>query len=438
MKAKKLIIGLVAVIALLITIAGAMAAVEPTATYTPLGDPAPINQTQTISFSALVANPDAMMLDYQWYVDDVLDVVSVHNDESATSYTSSFTFDAVGKSLGSHSVTVVVTGGAAPLTKTWDVIVQEATPTSLLSITSVKVNGKSTGKLSLSDLNDIKVEVSNDHTKKMKEIVVEVRILDVDGDDLEEESDEFDLSNGKEDDVTLEFDLSNEEVDEDEYTVEVEVTGEDIDGTDFSDLETLTVEVDREKDDITITKAVLEDSQVVCSAQTLQTSLDVKIKNIGENEQDNVKITVKNTELGLNLQRTAIDLDDYAGSDNDYEATFALNLEEAVTGAYTVDVAVYSEDGDLMDTKEVELQVECAANDKPSQEDQQEEQYADKELAAELQKKIDEYKAMQESQAASQGDFRQSDSYVLLLGVLVAMMFFAAVLSATYMLVKRK
>src|SRR3989344_3474526 len=424
MKSKKLIIGLVAVIALLITIAGAMAAVEPTATYTPLGDPAPINQTQTISFSALVANPDAMMLDYQWYVDDVLDVVSVHNDESATSYTSSFTFDAVGKSLGSHSVTVVVTGGAAP--------------TSLLSITSVKVNGKSTGKLSLSDLNDIKVEVSNDHTKKMKEIVVEVRILDVDGDDLEEESDEFDLSNGKEDDVTLEFDLSNEEVDEDEYTVEVEVTGEDIDGTDFSDLETLTVEVDREKDDITITKAVLEDSQVVCSAQTLQTSLDVKIKNIGENEQDNVKITVKNTELGLNLQRTAIDLDDYAGSDNDYEATFALNLEEAVTGAYTVDVAVYSEDGDLMDTKEVELQVECAANDKPSQEDQQEEQYADKELAAELQKKIDEYKAMQESQAASQGDFRQSDSYVLLLGVLVAMMFFAAVLSATYMLVKRK
>lgn len=90
-----------------------------------------------------------------------------------------------------------------------------------------------------------------------------------------------------------------------------------------------------------------------------------------------------------------------------------------------------------MDSEEVELQVECPAGTSTQEENSSEEQYADKELAAELQQKIDEYKALQESQAAAKGEFRESNTYVLLLGVLVAMMFFAAVLSATYLLVKK-
>ena len=439
MKAKKLIIGLVAVIALLITIAGALAAVEPTATYSP-ASPVTVNLTEPTTFTINVSNPDDFDITYQWFVDGL--PATEEELKAGVAQSSTFEFNATnGKTLGNHIVSVVVDGlFTSDLSHPWTVIVQDPQPASLLSITSIKVNGKSTGKLSLSDLNDIEVEVSNDHNEKIEEIVVTVRILDEDGDELQEEkSKEFTLSAGKENEETLEFDLSDEELEEDEYTIEVEVEGEDNDNNDYFDSETQTVEVDRENDDITITKAVLEDSQVVCSAQALQTSLDVKIKNIGENEQDDVKITVKNTELGLNLQRTAIDLDDYAGSDNDYEATFALNLEGAKTGAYTVDVAVYSEDGDLMDTKEVELQVECAANQTPSQEEADDtEYYADKELAAELQKKLDEYKALQESQAAYQGAFRESNSYVLLLGVLVAMMFFAAALSVTYLLVKKR
>ena len=434
---KKIIIGLIAVMALLITIAGALA-VEPSATYTPSTNPAPINQTQKNSFSALVANPDAMMLSYQWYVDDIPTGVSVQNNSA--NYTSSFEFDANGKSLGSHSVTVVVTGGATPLTKTWIVTVQEQEPQpeSALTITSVKLNGKSSGKLSVSDLNEIKVEVSNDHDQKIEEITVTVSILDEDGDEIvdDETADIEKLSAGDEEEVELEFDLSEEDLEEEDYTIKVEVEGEDIDGTDFSDSLTLDVQVDREKDDLVILKAELEDSQVFCSANP-QTSLKVKIKNIGENEQEGAKITVKNAELELNLQRANIDLEDYAGSDNDYEATFALNLENAKQGTYTLDVAVYSEDNDLMDSKEVELQVVCD-NEASSEKDKEStEYYADQKLAAELQQKINAYKVMQESQAANQ-TFRENDSYVLLLGVLVALTFFAVTLSATYLLVKRK
>ncbi len=435
MKAKKIIIGVIALVALLITIAGALAVVEPSATYTPSANPAPINQTQKTSFIASVANPDNMTLSYQWYVDYSPAGASVQNN--LTTFNSSFEFDANGKSIGSHGVTVVVTGGATPLTKTWIVTVQEAQPASLLSVTKVKVNGKTNGKLSTSDLNEIEVEVSNDYTKNIEDITVTVRILDVDGDDLEEDADISKLSAGDEDTVTVEFDLSNENLDEDEYTIEIEVEGEATDNTDHSDLETQQVKVDREKDDIIITKVDLQDSQVVCSA--LQTSLDVNIKNVGENNQEGAKVTVKNSALGMNLQKANIDLDDYSGSDNDYQATFALNLEDAKQGTYTLDVAVYSEDNDLMDSKEAELQIVCDTETVSKEESKSTEYYADKELAAELQKKLDEYKALQESKAvAQQGNFRESNSYVLLLGALVAMMFFAAVLTATYLLVKKK
>ena len=427
---KKIIIGVIAIIALLITIAGALAA--PDATYSPVSNAVTLNTTQTQQFSVNVNNPDSLNLSYQWLVDGLPAGPAVLNSE--LNHSSNYLFDATGKTVGDHIVSIVVNDGATPvLSHAWTVTIENAAPENVLSISNVKINGKSSGKLSASDLNDIKVEVSNEHNEKIKDIVVTVTILDVDGDDLDEESDEFDLSSGKEDDVTLEFDLSDEDLEEEDYTIEIEVDGEDADGNDFSDSETITVEVDREKDDIVILKAELEDSQIFCAANS-QTSLNVDIKNIGENEQDGAKITVKNAELELNQQKADIGLDDYSGSENDYKATFALNLEDVKQGSYTLDVAVYSEDNDLMDSKEVELQIVCATGS--SQEGKSTEYYADKELAAELQQKIDAYKAMQESGANQ--NVKQNDSYVLLLGVLVALTFFAVALAATYLLVKRK
>lgn len=432
---KKIIIGLIAVIALLITIAGALA-VPPTTTYSPNGNSVTVLKNQTQPFNVAIANnTNAVNLTYTWSVDNI-----VKKTESSTTqdYTSVFDLNGNDYTTGIHAVLVTVTGSDLYFFKTWTVTVQEPPQPeeSALTVTKVKVNGKTNGKLSVSKLNEIEVEVSNEHDQKIKDITVTLRLLDEDGDEIVDDEDEISkLSAGDEDTVTFEFDLSDEDLEEEEYTLEIEVEGEDSDGDEHSDLEEIEdVEVDREKDDLVITKAELEDSQVFCSANP-QTSLKVEVKNIGENEQDGAKITVKNSELDMNLQRANIDLDDYSGSDNEYEATFALNLEGAKQGTYTLDIAVHSEDNDLMDSEEVELQVVCATG--ASQEETSTEYYADKELAAELQKKIDEYKAVQESQAA-QRNFRESSSYVLLLGILVAMMFFAAILSATYVLLKRK
>src|SRR3989338_5778194 len=351
---KKIIIGLIAVLALLITIAGALAATM--TSYNPVNNAVTVQSNQTQNNFSVTVTDSTGTLDYQWKVENV------GVNDTVVDNTSTFTFDGTGKTVGQpYSVNVIVTEENVVVdSKTWTVNVQDPQPTSVLSITSIKVNGKTSGKLSLSDVNDVEVEVKNEDSKKMKDVVVTVRILDEDDDEVqEEESDEFDLSAGKKNKETLEFDFSNENVDEDEYTLEIEVEGEDGDGDDFSEIFTQTVEVDREKDDIIITKVDLQNSQVLCSAP--QTSLDVHIKNVGENDQDGAKITVENAALGVNLQRANIDLDDYSGSDNDYEATFTLlNLEDAKQGTYTLDVSVYSEDDELMDSKQINLQLQCA------------------------------------------------------------------------------
>ena len=422
---------MIAVIALLITIAGALAA--PTGSFDPNTNGVTVLKNASQDFKYTIANNDAAVnLTYTWSVDD-----QVKKTESSNqNYTSVFSFNGKDYATGSHTVGVTVIGSDLYLQKTWAVTVQDPQPASLLSVSKVKVNGKTNGKLSPSKVNKIEVEVSNYYDKKIEDITVTVKLLDVDDDDLEEEAEISKLSSKDEDTVEVEFDLSKEDLDEDEYTLEIEVEGEATDNTDHSDTEKLDLKVDREKDDLVITKADLEDGLVLCSAP--QTSLDVQVRNAGENDQEGAKITVQNSALGMNLQRANLDLDDYSGSDNDQQATFALNLEDAKPGTYTLEVSVYDEDGDLMDTKEVELQVECT-DGAASQEEKVTEYYADKELAAELQKKIDEYKALQESQqTAAKENFRESNLYVLLLGVLVAMSFFSVALSATYLLVKKK
>ena len=114
-----------------------------------------------------------------------------------------------------------------PVVKEANIVVH---PKNYLKVSSVKVNGKTNGGLSLSESNEIKVEVRNDYTKDLDDVRVTVALLDADGDDLESvEKDLFEngdsLGNGDEETVTLDLDLQNEDLDENEYTLEITVEG---------------------------------------------------------------------------------------------------------------------------------------------------------------------------------------------------------------------
>lgn len=306
-------------------------------------------------------------------------------------------------------------------------------PQSFLSIESVKLNGKSGGDLTLEEANEFDVKIKNTYTEDIKDIKVTVTIVDVDSEDVEEESSFFDLGDGKDDTITLSFDLSGENVDESQYTVRIEVEGEADDRTQHRTVQTIPVDVERENHKVIVQKATLGSSTLQCSRQT---SLQVIVENIGENDEDDIEIKVKNIPLGIDLSKTNIELDEFSGSDNEYRTTFNLNFEDAVSGSHTLTVEVLR-DGSVDDTEEVPLQISTCSTTSTSTGQTQVQADADSELAAELQRQL-QARQQDEGQQQVQSSFRQSDRYVLLLGALAVLIFIAVVMAIAVLLVKKR
>lgn len=328
-----------------------------------------------------------------------------------------------GEEAGKHIIgTLKLTGTNADN----EVVTKEATiyiqPKSFLTIADFEVNGKDAGELSLTEVNKILVTVKNDYTADLEDVAVTVKILDVDEEDLDEESDSFDLNKGDEEVQEFEFDLTSENVDQEQYTVEIKVKGKATDGSWHETVTTKTVEVDRESHQVLIKKATLSNGYVLCYERTV---LHLTLGNVGENDEDNVEIRVKNSALGIDLKKSDIEIEKFSSNDNEYSTSFDLEIANAAAGTYPLTVEVYL-DGELTATTETNLEVgkNCFA-------DGTTQQPANEKLVAELQKQLEDYQQ-------SKTRLRNSGDYVVLLGALVALVFIAVALSLTVLVVKKK
>jgi len=319
---------------------------------------------------------------------------------------------------GGDNVVGKISFVSTEMNKTENIVVS---PMSYLSIESIKINGKSSGDFSIEETNEIEVNIENKYTEDMENVQVTVEILDVDGDDLEEESDEQDINEGKDEDFIVEFDLDSSEMDEDSYTIRITVVGEADDNTEHETVETKVVDLDREKHKIVIDKTSLSSSTLQCLRQT---TLQVTVENIGEKSEDDIEIWVKNEELGLSLSRTDIELEDYSDSDNDYRATFTINLEDAKEGSYPIEAEVYM-DGSLEETEEITIEVrDCYTSSTTSQSTST---YVDeKALAMQLQQQLAAKKNLEVQRVSS---FRDTNTYTSLLITLVVLMLIVVVLA---------
>src|SRR3989344_7689950 len=95
-------------------------------------------------------------------------------DESTNTFVDCSTCSLVSKSNGLVVFTV-------PGFSTYQVTEDDA---GFLTVSKVEINGKTTGDLSLSEINEIEVEISNKYTKDINDITLKVRILDEDGDEI--------------------------------------------------------------------------------------------------------------------------------------------------------------------------------------------------------------------------------------------------------------
>ena len=97
-----------------------------------------------------------------------------------------------------------------------------------------------------------------------------------------------------------------------------------------------------------IKKAALSNGYVLCYERT---ALRLDLENVGENDEDNVEIRVKNAALGIDLKKSDIKIEKFSSDDNEYSTSFDLEIANAAAGMYPLTVEVYL-DGELTATTE--------------------------------------------------------------------------------------
>ena len=199
------------------------------------------------------------------------------------------------------------------------------------------------------DAIEFRVETSNNFTSaedlKIEDISVTVTIEGIDdSDDLEEESQDFNLNPGRDKKVTLKFQTPIE-VDEDSFDVTIHAEGEDENGTDHEADMKLTLEVDKESHLLKITRASLSPAEVSCNRKNVQAATN--IINIGNEDEEDISVQITNSELGIDLKENIGELTAEPNEDESrFSKTYTFSVaNDAEAGSYPIIVrALYDED----------------------------------------------------------------------------------------------
>ncbi len=217
----------------------------------------------------------------------------------------------------------------------------------------------------------------------INDITVKVTIEEIDdGEDIEEESNEFDLDSNKNEDanVIIKIPLS---VDAGVYDALVEAQGEDDNGNAHTAQMSLKVDINKEARDIIINKAELFPATIKCSGSS---TLTATIKNIGQKIEKEAKLEITNNDLGINFVQKNMELEDNPfGGNDEFTKNILINIDKnAKAGTYPITVKSYLQEEILWETKTANLAVEAC--------DQAEEK---KEAEPELIKEINQTEAVE-------------------------------------------
>jgi len=227
-----------------------------------------------------------------------------------------------------------------------------------ISIEDITVDvgyGKDTEWLPLDEI-IVEVDVENNGDEKINDIVVEWGLYNEETEDwiIEEEESDFNLKDGDRETLTLTFTLDDVKDFEDSgnYVFYVWATGED------TELDENTCVEDSESIEVIIES----DFVIISDLTTLETAscgsevfISGEVWNIGDNDQDDVKIIAYNKELGLNKEITIGSIDAFDNEPLEFTFQLPKNLEEKI---YPIKLTVYDEDnnvyeGDYNDEKSV-------------------------------------------------------------------------------------
>lgn len=199
--------------------------------------------------------------------------------------------------------------------------------------------------------------------------------FDVDDDDLYQESidDEYSFDDLDAEDsgtLTITF-IVSDEADTKDYDIDITIEAEDGNNAVHKIERTLTLTVERQRDDVRVTKATITPLTVTVCDSTI--TLDTTIRNLGSSRQRNVVVNVASTTLGIDARETSIELDPFDDNDDSWSKRFTFPLRAPTVRTHTLTIRV-TNNNEQLDTKIVELPVAACPSAQPPSEEQEEEE----------------------------------------------------------------
>jgi hypothetical protein len=243
-------------------------------------------------------------------------------------------------------------------------------------------DGESTEEIRPGDDVEVKITAENLYSSSDDLAVEDVvaRILldgdtdnDWDWEDIDEEADIGTVSEGEEDEESVEFTVDEDVEKNGNYEMHIYLTGTDENGAEHGQKMIVDFDVQRKKYDFIIARADLAQNILSCSRTT---TMDIKIESLGYRGDDEVSVYIKNDVLGIDTHKTAIDMDEFGESDDTYTRSFQIVVpEDTAAATYTLRVSVYysgtDTDGVHADERDVELIVRSCALDNTEKEEEE-------------------------------------------------------------------
>jgi hypothetical protein len=210
---------------------------------------------------------------------------------------------------------------------------------------------------------DIENLFTNDEDIEIEDVEIEIVIESIDDegdDDLEESEDVGDIKADDKESFSIEFNVP-EDVEDGDYDVTLTVEAEDENGAKHSVEWDLTLQVEKDKHDIQITKASVSPSKVSCSRNI---KVDVELKNQGKSDEDEVVLLIESADLEIENEDTSIEeIEEGTGDDTEFDKTYAFKIGDDVkAGTYPISIKAYYDSDTESDSKNIDVTVEkCSA-----------------------------------------------------------------------------
>ncbi|MBT4538822.1 hypothetical protein HOI26_05720 [Candidatus Woesearchaeota archaeon] len=157
------------------------------------------------------------------------------------------------------------------------------------------------------------------------EIEVEVDDDDILPEDFESTIDITSLNADESETVKFEFSIP-EDVPSGDYTFEFTIDAKDGKNVRYKIVREVTLEIERERNDIRITEAKLSPNGPYCPGTPF--NLNLEVKNLGTKNQKHVAISIANKDLNIDESVEELELDEFGRNDDEFQRSFRLDIPQ--------------------------------------------------------------------------------------------------------------